>query len=152
MHALGLEFGSAAQLSIRPGIVWNCLWGYALKRSPGIIRKGRTIQLVIIAIQSSLYWNEKSFGYIACKMRCYLLETPWTYQKVYKTGVGTNKNIEMKWVQQFSNELNDPHGPPHCLGAHVNNHWTVNYDIHVYDTSFLEAILKIKIVSRPHSR
>ena len=39
MHALRLEFGSAAQLSKRPGSVWNCLWGNALKRSPGIIRK-----------------------------------------------------------------------------------------------------------------
>ena len=38
MHALGLEFGSAARLSKRPGSVWNCLWGHALKRSPGIIR------------------------------------------------------------------------------------------------------------------
>ena len=25
----------------RPGSVWNCLWGNALKRSPGIIRKSR---------------------------------------------------------------------------------------------------------------
>ena len=41
MHALGLEFGSAARLSKRPGSVWNCLWGHALKRSPGIIRKSR---------------------------------------------------------------------------------------------------------------
>ena len=41
MHALGKEFGSAAQLSKRPGSVWNCLWGNALKRSPGIIRKSR---------------------------------------------------------------------------------------------------------------
>ena len=41
MHALGLEFGSAAQLSKRPGSVWDCLWGNALKRSPGIIRKSR---------------------------------------------------------------------------------------------------------------
>ena len=41
MHALGSEFGSAAQLSKRPGSVWNCLWGHALKRSPGIIRKSR---------------------------------------------------------------------------------------------------------------
>ena len=41
MHALGLEFGSAAQLSKRPGSVWNCLWGNALKGSPGIIRKSR---------------------------------------------------------------------------------------------------------------
>ena len=41
MHALGLEFGSAAQLSKRPGSVWNCLWGNALKRSPGIIRNIR---------------------------------------------------------------------------------------------------------------
>ena len=41
MHALGLEFGSAAQLSKRLGSVWNCLLGNALKRSPGIIRKSR---------------------------------------------------------------------------------------------------------------
>ena len=41
MHALGLEFGSAAQLFKRLGSVWNCLWGNALKRSPGIIRKSR---------------------------------------------------------------------------------------------------------------
>ena len=41
MHALGLKFGSAAQLSKRPGSVWNCLWGHALKRSPGINRKSR---------------------------------------------------------------------------------------------------------------
>ena len=41
MHALGLEFGSAAQLSKRPSSVLNCLWGNALKRSPGIIRKSR---------------------------------------------------------------------------------------------------------------
>ena len=41
MYALGFEFGSAAQLSKRPGSVWNCLWGNALKRSPGIIRKSR---------------------------------------------------------------------------------------------------------------
>ena len=41
MHALGLEFGSAAQLSKRPGSVLNCLWGNALKRSPGVIRKSR---------------------------------------------------------------------------------------------------------------
>ena len=41
MHALGLEFGSAVQLSKRLGSVWNCLWGNALKRSPGILRKSR---------------------------------------------------------------------------------------------------------------
>ena len=40
-NALGLELGSAAQLSKRPGSVWNCLWGNALIRSPGIIRKSR---------------------------------------------------------------------------------------------------------------
>ena len=32
---------SAARLSKRPGSVWNCLWGHALKRSPGINRKSR---------------------------------------------------------------------------------------------------------------
>ena len=37
----GSEFESAAGLSKRPGSVWNCLWGHALKRSPGINRKGR---------------------------------------------------------------------------------------------------------------
>ena len=41
MHASRLEFGSAAQLSKRPGSVCNCIWGNALKRSPGIIRKSR---------------------------------------------------------------------------------------------------------------
>ena len=41
MHELGLKFGSAAQLSKSPGSVWKCLWGNALKRSPGIIRKSR---------------------------------------------------------------------------------------------------------------
>ena len=40
-NALGLEFGSAARLSKRPGSVWNCLWGHALKISPGINRKSR---------------------------------------------------------------------------------------------------------------
>ena len=43
MHALGLEVGGAAQLSKRPGSVWNCLWGNALKRSPGINRKSRVL-------------------------------------------------------------------------------------------------------------
>ena len=43
MHALGFEFGSAAQLSKRPGSVWNCLWENAVKRSPGIIRKSRVL-------------------------------------------------------------------------------------------------------------
>ena len=38
-NALGLEFGSAAQLSKRPDSVWNCLLAHALEISPGIIRK-----------------------------------------------------------------------------------------------------------------
>ena len=38
-NALGLEFGGAAQLSKRPGSVWNCLWAHALKISPGINHK-----------------------------------------------------------------------------------------------------------------
>ena len=37
MHALGLGFGGAAQLSKSPGSVW----GNVLKRSPGIIRNSR---------------------------------------------------------------------------------------------------------------
>ena len=43
MDALGLELGSAVQLSKRPGSVWYCLWGNALKRSSGIIRKSRVL-------------------------------------------------------------------------------------------------------------
>ena len=55
MHALGLEFGSAAQLSKRPGSVWNCLWGNALKRSPGIIRKSR-VSYPVPGFLSSATW------------------------------------------------------------------------------------------------
>ena len=43
INALGLEFGSAARLSKRPDSVWNCLWGHALKRSPGINRKSMVL-------------------------------------------------------------------------------------------------------------
>ena len=42
-NVLGLEFGSAARLSKRQGSVWNCLYGHALKRSPGINRKNRVL-------------------------------------------------------------------------------------------------------------
>ena len=55
MHALGLEFGSAAQLSKRPGSVWNCLWGNALKRSPRIIRKSR-VSYPVPGFLSSATW------------------------------------------------------------------------------------------------
>ena len=55
MHALGLEFGSAAQMSKRPGSVWNCLWGNALKRSPGIIRKSR-VSYPVPGFISSATW------------------------------------------------------------------------------------------------
>ena len=55
MHALGLKFGSAAQLSKRPGSVWNCLWGNALKRSPGIIRKSR-VSYPVPGFLSSATW------------------------------------------------------------------------------------------------
>ena len=36
-------FDSAARLSKRSGSVWNCLWGHALKRSPGINRKSMVL-------------------------------------------------------------------------------------------------------------
>ena len=42
-NTLGLEFGSTVRLSKRPGSVWNCLWGHALKRSLGIYRKRRVL-------------------------------------------------------------------------------------------------------------
>ena len=54
-NALGLEFGSAAQLSKRPGSVWNCLWGHTLKRSPGIIRKSR-VSYPVPGFLSSATW------------------------------------------------------------------------------------------------
>ena len=38
-----VEFDSTAWLSKRLVSVWNCLWGYALKRSPGINRKSRVL-------------------------------------------------------------------------------------------------------------
>ena len=41
LNALGLGFVSAAQLSKRPGSVWNCLWGNALTSSAGINSKSR---------------------------------------------------------------------------------------------------------------
>ena len=55
MHALGLEFGSAARLFQRPGSVLNCLWGNALKRSPGIIRKSR-VSYPVPGFISSATW------------------------------------------------------------------------------------------------
>ena len=55
MHALGLEFGRAAQLSKRPGSVWNCLRGNALKRSPWIIRKSR-VSYPVPGFLSSATW------------------------------------------------------------------------------------------------
>ena len=43
-QALGYrEFDSAARLSKRPDSVWNCLWGYTIKRSPRINRKMRVL-------------------------------------------------------------------------------------------------------------
>ena len=54
-NALGLEFGSAARLSKRPGSVWNCLWGHALKRSPGINRKSR-VSYPVPGFLSSATW------------------------------------------------------------------------------------------------
>ena len=55
MHALGLEFGSAAQLSKRPGSVLNCPWGNALKRSPGINRNSR-VSFPVPGFLSSATW------------------------------------------------------------------------------------------------
>ena len=40
-NGTNFEFDSEARMSKRPGNVWNFLWGHALKRSPGIIRKSR---------------------------------------------------------------------------------------------------------------
>ena len=42
-HALGWEFDSVSQLSRGLGSVWNCLWGHALKRYPGINRKSKVL-------------------------------------------------------------------------------------------------------------
>ena len=72
MHALGLEFGSAAQLSKRSGSVWNCLWGNALKRSPGIIRKSR-VSYPGPGFLSSATWPslpKKHYNGLNKKFRC----------------------------------------------------------------------------------
>ena len=55
MHALGLEFGSTAQLSKRPDSVLNCLWGNALERSPGVIRNSR-VSYPVPGFLSSATW------------------------------------------------------------------------------------------------
>ena len=39
----GIIFFYARTLSKRPGSVWNCLWGHALKRYPGINHKSRVL-------------------------------------------------------------------------------------------------------------
>ena len=59
-RTVGLEFASRPghtkdQLSKRPGSVWNCLWGNALKRSPGIIRKSR-VSYPVPGFLSSATW------------------------------------------------------------------------------------------------
>ena len=38
-----VRFDSATQLCKRLGSVWNCPWGHALKRPPGINRKSRVL-------------------------------------------------------------------------------------------------------------
>ena len=42
-------------LSKRPGSVWNCLWGHALKRSPGIYPKSR-VSYPVPRFLSSATW------------------------------------------------------------------------------------------------
>ena len=44
-QASGWEVGSAAWLYNRLGSVWNCLWGCALYKSPGINYKSRVLYL-----------------------------------------------------------------------------------------------------------
>ena len=41
--------------TVGPGSVWNCLWGNALKRSPGIIRKSR-VSYPVPGFLSSATW------------------------------------------------------------------------------------------------
>ena len=67
---------------------------------------------------------ERVLTTFSCKMRCNKLETPCMNQRYIrrlKQVLVKIKNIEMK-VQQLTIELNDPHGLPHYLSAHVNNH------------------------------
>ena len=73
MHALGLEFGSAAQLSERPGSVWNCLWGNALKRSPGIIRKSRVSYPGPGFLSSATWPSLPKKHYNGLNQTCYML-------------------------------------------------------------------------------
>ena len=91
MHALGLEFGSAAQLTKRPGSVWNCLWGNALKRSPEIIRKSR-VSYPGLGFLSSATWpslpkkhydglNQTKPNHPFCT-RCVAFEEGWSFARM----------------------------------------------------------------------
>ena len=74
------EFGSAAQLSKRPGSVWNCLWGNALKRSPVIIRKSR-VSYPGPGFLSSATWKKHYYGLNKTKMNS--LEKGFNYDNIY---------------------------------------------------------------------
>ena len=99
MHALGLEFDSAAQLSKRPGSVWNCLWGNALKRSPGIIRKSRVSYPGPGFLSSATWPSLPKKHYNGLNRKLY-------YNAVYKANVlftvifiGQSQQILMKYLK-----------------------------------------------------
>ena len=99
MHALGLEFGSAAQLSKRPGGVLNCLWGNALKRSPGIIRK-RRVSYPVPGFLSSATWPslpKKHYNGLNQTKQIYELKycTDFLYQLEYKLEMLQNDDVVM---------------------------------------------------------
>ena len=54
-NCLAACVGSTARLSEWSGSVWNCLWGHAHKRSPGIIRKSR-VPYPVPGFLSSATW------------------------------------------------------------------------------------------------
>ena len=92
MHALGLEFGSAAQLSKRPGSVLNCLWGNALKRSPGIICKSR-VSYPGPGFLSSATW-------------------PLLPKKHYNGLNQTKPNFSVIWKNYSKSDMSDYHRSP----------------------------------------
>ena len=67
-----MEFDSAAWLSIRPGSVWNYLWGHALKRSPGINRKSRVLYPGHGFLSSATWPSLPKKHYNGLNNQCYL--------------------------------------------------------------------------------
>ena len=113
--AIRKEFGSAAQLSKRPGSVWNCLWENALKRSPGIIRKSR-VSYPVPGFLSSATWPSLP------KKHYNGLDQTYTHTNIHTTYIHTymHAHIHLKIAK---------HTQYTCVYRKFNSS-TVRYDKH----------------------